>query len=169
MVVWLPESPEMAEVPSETHAVRVGDLLAFASHVNPTDTLKGLRDQTAPKDSNDHDIPRMTWWDHRGTKEWLAYRFDKPRTVSGCEVYWFDDTGRGYCRVPEAWRLLYRDGDAWKPVELPDKATFGIAKDRYNRIRFAPVTTKELRLEVDLQPGFSGGVLRWKIEPTANP
>jgi len=32
--------------------------------------------------------------------------------VKACEVYWFDDTGRGQCRVPESWKLLYCDGDA---------------------------------------------------------
>ena len=30
---------------------------------------------------------------------------------------WFDDTGRGECRVPQSWKLLYKAGNDWKPVE----------------------------------------------------
>ena len=43
--------------------------------------------------------------------------FAKPATVSETQIYWFDDTGRGGVRVPKSWRLLYKDGNGWKPVE----------------------------------------------------
>ena len=36
------------------------------------------------------------------------------------EVYWFDDQPGGGVRVPASWRLLYKDGDQWKPVETSD-------------------------------------------------
>jgi hypothetical protein len=36
--------------------------------------------------------------------------------------------------------------------------------DHFNRVAFAPVETKALRLEVQLQPGWSGGILEWKVE-----
>jgi hypothetical protein len=78
------------------------------------------------------------------------------------EVYWFDDSGRGGCRVPEACRVLYRDGSQWKPVATSD--TLGVAKNTANRLVFEPVTTVALRLEVQLQHGFSGGILEWKVE-----
>jgi hypothetical protein len=29
---------------------------------------------------------------------------------------------------------------------------------------FNPVNTSALRLEVDLQPGFSGGILEWRVK-----
>jgi hypothetical protein len=38
-----------------------------------------------------------------------------------------------------------------------------VAKDRYNPVSFAPVTTSGLRIELQLQPKFSGGVLEWKV------
>ena len=79
--------------------------------------------------------------------EWVEMAFAKPSTVSQAQVYWFDDTGRGGVRVPASWRLLYKDGDEWKPVEAP--APFGVAKDAYNIVTFTPVTTTALRLEVD--------------------
>ncbi len=58
----------------------------------------------------------MTWWDHRGTTEWVQYDFAAPKKISSTEIYWFDDTGEGECRVPQSWRLLYKSGDAWVPV-----------------------------------------------------
>jgi len=36
--------------------------------------------------------------------------FDTAVDVRACEVYWFDDTGSGQCRVPASWRILYRAG-----------------------------------------------------------
>jgi DUF1680 family protein len=161
MVVWLPEEPERAEVPGL--GVVSGGLRVRASHVNPTDTLTDLNDGVVPKASGDHTIRRMTWWDHKGTTEWVSYRFDGPRTVASCSVYWFDDTGVGRCRVPAAWRLLWRDGAEWKPVRLTAGSAYGTGPDRFNRVTFEPVSTRELKVEVKLQPAFSGGVLKWKV------
>jgi hypothetical protein len=76
-------------------------------------------------------------------------------------VYWFDDTGRGACRVPQSWRLLYQDGEAWEPVT--DSSEYGVAKDRFNETRFDAVETNGLRLEVVLRPESSAGVLEWRV------
>jgi hypothetical protein len=104
----------------------------------------------------------MTWWPHKGGQEWLEGHFAEPRKVSSVDVYWFDDTGRGGCRVPASWRLLYRAGDRWTPVTAA--GPFGVAKDRFNKVTFEPVTTKALRLEVELQPDASAGVLEWRVD-----
>jgi len=77
-------------------------------------------------------------------------------------VYWFDDTGRGRCRVPASWRLLSLTDGVWKPVELRS-AEFGVAPDRYNEVEFAPVRTTGIRIELTLREGFSAGVLEWKV------
>lgn len=133
----------------------------FASHCWSNDTVTALSDGLEPRSSNDHSIPRFTWWDHRGSAEWVGYRFDEPRRISGCEVYWFDDTGVGQCRVPASWRVTYLDGEEWRPVANP--TGYGVAKDTYNRVDFDPVETTAIRIEVQLQPGFSGGILEWKL------
>jgi DUF1680 family protein len=164
MVVWLPETAERAEIPGEFGVVVSRGVRLSASHVNPTDTLKALNDGKLPKSSGDHGIPRMTWWDHKGTTEWVAYRFRKPRKLSSAAVYWFDDTGRGQCRVPASWRLLWRDGKEWKPCKLTGKSAFGTAFDRFNKVTFEPVRTRELRLEVRLKRDFSGGILEWQVK-----
>ncbi len=135
---------------------------ASASYCWDGDSVTALDDKLEPKSSGDGSIPRFTWWNHKGTAEWVQYTFAKPRKVSATEVYWFDDTGQGHCRVPQSWRVLYRDGDQWKPVESSEAC--GVEKDRYNRMEFAPVTTGAVRLEVQLQPEFSGGILEWKFE-----
>ena len=81
--------------------------------------------------------------------------------LSASGVYWFDDTGKGGCRVPQNWRLLYKDGDQWKPVE--GVTSFGVKPDQFNRVTFTPVFTTALRLEVQLQPQYSGGILKWTM------
>jgi DUF1680 family protein len=162
MIVWLAERPEVTEIPGEDGVVANGVRIR-ASHVNPTDTLAALNDQVVPKGSNDHGIPRMTWWDHKGSTEWVSYRFPKERKMSACAIYWFDDTGIGQCRVPAEWRLLWLDGKEWKPVKLTGTTSYGTALNQFNRVAFAPITTRELRVEVKLKPGFSGGILKWTV------
>ena len=133
-----------------------------ASYTNGNDTLAALNHRLAPKSSADSIVPRFTWWDHCGTVEWVQYDFAAPAVASTVKVYWYDDTGGGACRVPKSWRVLYKDGDAWKPVSGAEK--FGTQKDAPNRVTFTPVKTTALRLEVQLQPNFSGGVLQWDVE-----
>jgi hypothetical protein len=129
------------------------------------DDINALSDGIVPKSSNDHSVARFTFWSHRGTTEWVTYSFGKPRTVSECSVFWFDDTGVGQCRVPASWTLYYKgpDGYSWRPVKSTGK--FGTAPDAMNIVRFEPVSTGALKLEVKLQDGFSGGILEWAVGP----
>jgi hypothetical protein len=77
-------------------------------------------------------------------------------------VHWFDDTGTGEVRVPASWRLLYKAGDEWKPVENLDG--YGKVINAYNKVTFKPVTTDSLRLEVTMQPEWSAGLAEWKVK-----
>ena len=135
---------------------------ASASHTFEGDTLDALQDGLEPANSNDHSIPRFTWWDHRGTKEWVQLECPQAKNVSSVEVYWFDDTGQGDCRLPARWRLLYRDGTDWKEVAEP--AVMPVTADKWNTLSFRPVETTALRIEAQLQPGFSGGLLGWRVK-----
>jgi hypothetical protein len=92
----------------------------------------------------------------------VQYDFKKEETVSRTEVYWFDDTGIGECRLPKSWRVLYRDGDVWKPVE--GATPYEVDKDRYCKVSFKPVKATGLRVEVQLIPDFSAGIYEWKVE-----
>lgn len=160
MNVWIARTADKAA--PRPRVTVASESKTTVSHVWSADHPDALNDQLEPKSSSDDSIPRLTWWDHRGTTEWVQYDFAKPSRVSSAGVYWFDDTGRGDCRIPEAWKLLYKSGDTWKPVEAA--SGFGAEKDRYNEVTFTPVETSALRLEVRLQPGWSGGILEWKVE-----
>lgn len=133
-----------------------------ASHTWTGDTVAAMDDGLEPSNSGDHSIPRFTWWDHRGTREWVQYEFPQAREVSEVSVYWFDDTGVGRCRLPASWRVLYQQDGEWKPVTDVDSDP--IAKDTWNLRTFEPVTTSALRIEVQLQPEFSGGILEWRVK-----
>jgi len=64
--------------------------------------------------------------------------------------------------VPASWRLLYRDGESWKAVATMD--AYGVAKDRFNVVKFTPVTTTALRLEVQAQERVSMGIEKWTVK-----
>lgn len=162
MAVWLARTEDLAEpLPPPTIASRA---TPSASHTWRGDTVHALNDQRLPERSSDHSIPRHTFWDHRGTREWLRYDLAEPTRVGAVAVYWFDDEGRGACRTPASWRLLYRDAHGtWRPVKALDP--YGTAKDAFQRVRFEPVRTDALRIELALREGFSAGVLEWVVEP----
>jgi hypothetical protein len=131
-----------------------------ASHCWGNDSVEAVIDGIEPKNSNDHGIPRLTFWDHRGTKEWLELDFGKAKKVSKSSIYWFDDTGRGQYRVPKSWTLSYRSGNEWKVLKTVDTPK----KDAYDTVEFGAVETTGLRMDIQLQEGVSGGVLEWKVE-----
>jgi len=141
---------------------------ASASHTFGGDSVAAIADGILPKSSGDHSVQRHTFWPRTGSTEWLQAEFDEPRTLRVMDLYWFDDTGRGQCRVPKSFRLHYRDGDTWKDLGGPDgsplKVEDALKKDQPNRIRVARVTTDAVRLEIDLRDGFSAGMLEWAID-----
>lgn len=123
---------------------------------------RALNDQREPDSSGDHSNRFLHWWPRKGTREWVQYDLAEPTRVSAVEVYWFDDTGRGECRLPASWRLLYREADGWKPVA--GASGFGCEKDKYNRTTFRPIVTDGLRIEVQLPERFSAGIHEWRVE-----
>ena len=155
--VWLAEEPAIA------HPLTLSAMAApSASHVNPTDSLAALNDSLLPRNSDDETLPRFTWWDHRGTEEWVQYDLPAPERLSGVAVYWWDERRvRRDCRVPQAWHVEYRNGETWQPVAHP--SAYGTEIDAFNRTSFDPVTTTALRLVVQLQSNWSGGILEWQL------
>ena len=155
MAVWLART-ESAARPTPFPSIASASTVTSSGRRNP----RAVNDGETPENSADP-TSYFDWWPRRGTSEWLEYAFATPTRVSGIEVYWFDDTGSGQVRVPASWRVLYKAGDTWTPVEA--KTPYGTAKDAYNAVAFAPVTTSGLRLEVTSQPEFSSGVQEWTV------
>ena len=158
MMVWFPETEGFAKpAPYPTLATTAQVTVSGKSRRSP----RTINDGEQPTSSNDSSS-YFDWWPTKGATEWVEYAFEKSATVSECQLYWFDDTGRGEVRVPASWRLLYKDGDAWKPVAALNP--YGVAKDVYNTITFQPVATTGLRLELTMQPNWSAGIQKWKVK-----
>jgi hypothetical protein len=158
MMVWFPETEAFAKpAPYPTLAMTAQVTVSGKSRRSPR-TINDGEEPASSIDSSSY----FDWWPIKGTTEWAEYAFEKPATVSECQLYWFDDTGHGEVRVPAAWRLLYKDGSDWKPVAALDP--YGVEKDRYNRVGFQPVATSGLRLEITMQPKWSAGIQKWKVK-----
>jgi DUF1680 family protein len=155
MMVWIPDNEKYARVESAPTVASTSKVTVSPRGENPS----AINDLAEPASSHDGENTFFHWWPAKGTNAWVEYAFEKPATISTTSVYWFDDTGTGECRTPESWRVLYKDGGEWKPVETRD--VYGVATDKYNKISFAPVTTSGLRLEVKMKPGWSAGIEEW--------
>ena len=59
-------------------------------------------------------------------------------------------------------RVEWLDGDQWKSVAA--SGLYGVEKDKFNSVPFEPVTTKQLRIVVQLQTQFSGGIIEWRVK-----
>lgn len=157
MLVWLPNQEEFARPQPFPTIATTSTVTASRSRMQP----RAINDGEEPTASNQPGS-YFDWWPNKGTTEWVEYAFAQATNVSQVELYWFDDTGRGEVRVPQTWRVLYKDGVDWKPVEA--LKPYGIAKDQYNRVSFKPVTTTGLRLEVTAQPKWAAGLQEWKVK-----
>jgi hypothetical protein len=133
----------------------------LVSYKHERESLAALVDGMVPATSDDQSIPRMTFWPHKGTTETVALEFGRERMVRGVEVFWFDDTGKGGCRVPAAAQLSVFTDDEW----MPAKPAFGVpvARDKMNRLEITPVRTTAIQLKIELQEGFSGGLLELRV------
>jgi len=156
MEVWLARTDAAAR-PTPYPTLATMSTVTTSGRKDP----RAINDGEEPAASNDASF-YFDWWPSKGKTEWLEYAFPAASTVSSSEVYWFDDTGRGEVRVPQSWRLLYKDGTEWKPVAA--KSPYPVDKDRYNAVTFTPVSTTGLRLEVTMQPQWSAGVQEWKVK-----
>lgn len=134
---------------------------AKSSHVSFFDSTDALSDGFLPKASNDQEVPRFTFWDHKGTAEWVEYDFPAEKTFSQVQVYWFDDRGTGGCRVPESWKVQYLVGSEWK--DAVPRGSYGVERNAMNTVDIEPIKAKSFRLAIKLQDKFSGGILEWVL------
>lgn len=171
MAVWIPTSAAYAKpTPEPTIASKAQTVVMKAPIQNdaplissPEESTWGVNDQWEPKSSSDISKPYHYWWMKRGTAETLAYEFEKEENVSNVQIYWLDfDHYDGNYRVPESWKLYYKDGENWKEVEA--KGDYTTLRDQYNSLDFTPVKTKGLKIVAKLQNGESGGVIEWKVK-----
>jgi DUF1680 family protein len=157
MKVWLPTTPPIPPVggPETRAAVAV-------SYASGNSQPEGINDAVEPKSSAERPPLLCHWWPHKNTEEWAQYTWTKAVILDAASVYWFDDTGRGNCRLPVSWQIQVLEGAQWKPVRLV-KGDYPIGRDRWCDVSFEPVLTTSLRLVVRLPKDFASGVHEWKV------
>jgi DUF1680 family protein len=159
MMVWLPQQLT-ATTPSQPAT------LSSQSQVDASvdiPSIGALNDRLVPADENDRSIPYFHWWPKQDTTEWITYTFPAAAEVSESTVYWYDDAPWGGCRVPQSWKIYYQDAEGqWQPVSNPDR--YGVQKGTGNTVRFDPVTTRAVKLEVKQPKKNSSGVFEWEVK-----
>ncbi len=163
MRVWMPVTPAPPRIVGPESKANVS-----LSWVSDNCSPDAIHDGIEPRNSADHPGNLCHWWPHKGGTEWAQYSWDEPQTLSGASVYWFDDTGKGECRLPKSWRLLSRDaaGGEWKSIATAGEAP--TALDRWCEVKFAqPIKTVALRLEFQMSDGWSVGIHEWKVAAAA--
>ncbi|MGM0485389.1 MAG: glycoside hydrolase family 127 protein [Planctomycetota bacterium] len=159
MTVWPARVPQAARPQPADTLTHISKTTASFVHVS----LDAIKDQNVPANSADSSRLHLDFWPHTGTTEWVKFEWEQPRELSSVKVYWFDDTGRGACRVPKSWRVLYADAsDEFQPVK--NRGPYRTEKDQFNQVAFDPVTTKAIKIEIDLREEFSAGIQEVVIE-----
>ena len=158
MEVWIPYQPGIAKPKAEP---TIASKSTVTSSVNKKLMLKAVHDQYEPADSHDQSMSYLHFWPAKDTTEWIQYDFDSAYTISKSRVYWYDDKPWGGCDLPASWKLLYKQGNEWLPVE--NTSAYEIAKDKYNTVEFKPVTTTALRLVIQLPKNDASGVHEWIV------
>ena len=151
MAVWMPRSPKEAWTkpipPPPIDVVHTSGAVAkrWTGYNDQNDDEGALYDGRDPLNSADESWRYLRLRPPVGSPAAIDYALKSPSTITSAAVYWFDD--RRFCRLPASWRILYRDGDRWQPVVNLDR--YAIEKSAFNRVRFEPVTTLAVRLEIE--------------------
>ncbi len=159
MIVWL--SNELSSSRPVMPATIASESKIEASH--KATAISAINDRLIPRDETDRSVPYYHWWPKKATTEWITYQFAKEEIISGSTVYWYDDAPWGGCRVPQSWRILYKNGAGeWLPVEntIPYKKEKGMP----NQVLFTPVKATAVKLEVELPKEYAAGIFEWEIE-----
>ncbi|MDE2126481.1 MAG: glycoside hydrolase family 127 protein [Armatimonadetes bacterium] len=159
MEIWIPEQP-----PAPIYGTLERSAQVSMSYVSGNCQPWGINNGRDPASSGQQPPALCHWWPHKGTAEWVQYTWKHPVTIDSSQVYWFDDTGRGECRLPASWRLMYRTASGWAPVSRSDQnAGWPIRDDGWCRVSFQPVVTTALRLELQLKPDWAAGIQQWRV------
>lgn len=159
MTVWLPQ--ELSATRPTMPATLASKSKIDASH--KVSSISAINDRLVPKDENDRSMPYYHWWPKQGTTEWISYEFPQETTISSATIYWFDDAPWGGCRVPQSWKIYYKDTMGnWQTVEHAN--SYGVEKGIPNTVKFDPVKTNAVKLEVTQPGNFSSGLFEWEVK-----
>ena len=158
MRVWLSPNPAPAPLRGIETTAKVS-----VSYANYNSQITGVNDGFTPTTSNPNSPKQLHFWGHLGGQEWVRYDLPKATKVASMRLFWFDDSGRGACRIPAKWQVEALIGGTWTQLKLNSGEKYGTALDVWNEVHFAPVTTTALRLTVTQQTGFASGIHEWQV------
>jgi len=153
MAVWMARNPEKARIepipPDPIGNVNSsgGVPKAWTGYNDQHDDIAAVYDGVNPLNSADNSHLYFRMRPSEDEQAWVEYQFKSSTEVSSTLVYFADD--RRFCRLPELWRIVYRDGNTWKPVNTQDEYT--VDKDKFNIVSFDPVKTTAIRIEIEPQ------------------
>lgn len=159
MEVWIPYDATAAK---PKPAPSIASKSKVSASINNPRMYRALNDQYEPADSKDASASYLHWWPKKNTTEWVQYDFDNTYTISESKIYWFDDGPWGGCRIPVAYKLYYKKDDVW--VEVKNFSPYITTKDKYDIIKFEPVTTTAMKLEIQLPVDNATGIHEWIIK-----
>lgn len=168
MDVWLPRT---ASIATPLPAATAGSAAKVSASVKRSAAqLSAPSDRRSGPNSSFRPTPRLTWPQESNGPEWIQYDWDEPHELSQTSVYWAIDAPKQVywgerirgtrLTLPRSWRLLYKDGDSWLPVTTGN--SYGLLLDQPNQIRFTPVTTTAVRLEIEFSDAPCG-IQEWII------
>jgi len=140
--------------------------LVKASYCFFSDSVEAVWDGLLPASSHDLKPPRLTFWKHFGTEEWVQVKMPAAQTFSGVDVYWFDDFtfNKGGCALPESWSVQVR-ANAQAPWVDVEGATYQTKLDGFSPARFAkPVTAQEFRVKLRCRPKCAAGIVEIQLK-----
>lgn len=169
MAVWLPQdvtavSPTQPSIASKSKISASIESPAL-NFVNDGKRPEAGKDDTA--------IPFFHFGQEKGSRQWITYQLQKPMTLTTAEVYWRNEAPWGDCRLPENWKILYRDQQSgeWHPVTFdnqllanPGTIVYPVTSEGPSIARFDPVETDALRMEIQLPKDFTSGLFEWIVK-----
>ncbi len=159
MSVWLPQ--DLSATRPVMPPTATTNATVTASH--QVKSISAINDGLIPADENDRSVPYYHWWPKEGTTEWIEYEFTSPAKISSSSVFWYDDSPWGGCRIPESWKIYYKNNSGeWKAVQ--NTTEYGTIKGDNNRVKFEPVTTTAVKMEVVLPEKNAAGLFEWSVE-----
>ena len=110
-------------------------------------------------------LPVFTWSGARGETQWVQYTLPDRSEISTRRGLLGQRTGQrrdaGATAAPHSWRVLYQDGNEWKPVDA--KGPYGVEANTFSSVEFAPVRTMALRLEATMAKDATVGLAEWRV------
>ena len=160
MAVWLPIDLS-ATSPQLPPSIASESTITASQRRLPS--LSAINDRLVPTDGDDRSIPYTHWWPKTNSTEWLAYEFKEALEISTSTVYWYDDQPWQGCKVPDSWKLYYKDA-AGEWVEVKNPSGYPTDKGVACTVSFDPVKTTGVKLELVQPADKSCGVYEWSVK-----